>query len=123
MVFKISSTDNDLYAKDYYNQEMAFQDKIDAKNNTRNLKSKFEIKLSGEAIEISFPDELSSKGVTGAIHLYRPDDASQDKFYQIKLNKGQHIILKDGLKSGKYVLKIECEAEEIPYFHEKIIQL
>ena len=53
MVYIASRQDFDLVAKDYYQQEIAYQTKIDANKNQINSNNTWQIKSSSTQIEIS----------------------------------------------------------------------
>lgn len=66
-----------LETKDYYKDELAYQQKIDARNNTRTLNQKPQIKYlnSDKVILVDFVEKTIHNG---RINLYKPDQAKSD---------------------------------------------
>jgi hypothetical protein len=123
IVFQATSTDADLYADDYYQQEIDYQDKIDAKANTNELKNSIKVQQTEDIITIDFPNEFVGQSVTGTAFFYRPDNASLDKRFKIKTTDNQQIIMKKNITSGQYDLKINCKVNSKVYFMEQTIYI
>jgi hypothetical protein len=123
MVVKMTGTHTDLFADDYYNQEIEFQDKIDAQNNVKNLEGYFEVDQTSDLIIVKFPQEFSSTDVVGTIQLYRPDNAEMDLIISIKLKDNMQFISKSELSKGKYTLKTSCIVKNISYFHKQELKI
>ena len=79
MVAMTMSQKVDLVSKDYYAQELKFQDKIDQSNRANALIEPLNWMVSNGKIEINFPKEFKNQKITGTINLFRPSDASLDK--------------------------------------------
>ena len=71
----------DLVAKDYYRQEIEYQEQIDKISNTNSLKEPLDVLYSSKnrTISVQFPSEHAAQGIEGKIHLYRPANADEDK--------------------------------------------
>ena len=119
MVFKMVSTNTDLYVEDYYNQEIKFQDKIDAKSNLASLKGAFKLEVKEKVIEVTFPDDFRNKIVTGQVNMYKPDNAKLDKSYKINLNNNIHYVMLNDLVKGNYTLTVDMIEGEIRYLYER----
>ncbi|CAG5078784.1 FixH family protein [Parvicella tangerina] len=104
-VFRAAQTDTDLTSEDYYEQEINYQETIDAKNNAVGLKSKFKLFQQEEYFIISFPEEVSSVE-SGNIHFYRPENADLDKHYDLELNNGMMALPLKSLSKGGYKVTI-----------------
>jgi hypothetical protein len=74
----------ELVSKDYYAQELKYQDKIDAINNTNALASSIDHKIEASTIVLNINPELNSSGLSGSINFFRPSDSSKD--VKIKMN-------------------------------------
>lgn len=123
LVVRLSLTDTDLYAEDYYQQEIDYQDKITAIANIDQLDEDFNIKQDNKAIIISFPKDFSTYTITGTIHFYRADNASLDKKIIINTVNNRQVLLKKDLVHGQYSLRISCTVGDKAYFVEKPIQI
>lgn len=123
MVFKASNTKSDLYAKDYYNQEINYQTKIDALYNAEKLKGKIIITQEKEQIIIAYPSDFKEKKLIGNIYFFKPDNAVFDKVFEIKAVQNKQYLPKENLTIGWYQVKINWESENVNYFVEKHIQI
>ena len=111
----------DLVSKDYYQQELNYDKKLQAINNFNNLGQIFEIKTENNTIEIKYPEYFNGKNISGNIHLFRPSDSSLDKKAQINSEKGLQKIQTIG--RGYYQIKIDLTCDGKNYFFEKEIFL
>jgi len=123
MVFKASNTKSDLYAEDYYKQEINYQKKINALHNAKHLKGQLSIIQSTEQIVISYPIDFKENKLIGKVHFFRPDNASLDKIFEIKVKENQQFLSKKDLVKGWYNVKIYWKSGGMDYFTEKRMKL
>ncbi len=92
----------DLVTDDYYKNEIAFQEDIDARKRGSALE-RFQTKFEGEFFVMDFP----AKDISDSIHvvLFRPNDQKMDQYYSVK-KEGTLVIPKEALVKGNY--QIEC---------------
>jgi len=104
----------DLVTEDYYDQELQYQDNIDAQTNFKQLKDSVSILALDEYIQVELPQCDSYEG---ELILYRPSNAKLDKRYPIK---GEKVYIpKSDLKDGKYQLKISWKSKNKVYYTEQ----
>ena len=84
--------DHDLVTEEYYKQELAYQDQIDAQQNSARLAKNIQVEVTAEGIQIMFPPE--KKDIKGEVSLYRPSNKKLDLEIPISLENQQMIILK-----------------------------
>lgn len=96
----------DLVTEDYYEQELHYQDVIDAKNNAYNLPIKPEIKVKhGDGIFFSFPSEFKS-GTKGEVTMYHVANKDLDKKFLLELDTlGRFYIPKENLNKANHITK------------------
>lgn len=123
MVFKATTTNADLHAQDYYNQELDYQTKINAIQQTKSLKDKLTIKQNKDQIEIEFPSDFEGKAFTGTIHFFKPNNASLDKLIAIKANENAQTLSKEQFIKGHYQVKITLISDGTNYYFEQPIEL
>lgn len=121
MVFKATQTKSDLYSEDYYNQEITYQSKINAVNNAQKLKGALTVIQKEDTLVINYPSDFLDKEKIGKLNFFKPDNAALDKVYKISETNNIQTISKNDLVSGSYILKIECEVAEVPYFFEQTL--
>ncbi len=123
MVFQLQATKTDLYAVDYYQQEVDYQQEIDAKQHAKNYDAEIEIKqTSGGDLKIVFPMELTNKRANGKIYLYRPNNAALDINYPMK-PRHINIIPRKELTPGIYLVHLSWEFDGKNYLVERQVYI
>lgn len=119
MVYKASSEKFDLVTKDYYDQELKYQEVIDQSANTAKLSAPLKVeKVNGE-LKIGFPSEMKDKKKTIDFYLYYPADAKRDFRRSFELSENELAqALPTGMK-GMYELKLSWEVDGVKYYFEK----
>lgn len=114
----------DLESKDYYEQEIKFQDKINTKERTNKLKKPLTWEVNHNELLLKFPEQFKGKEVSGSIYFFRPSDASLDKTIAIA---GDTILERNvstqALMNGLYKMQITWTADNVEYLNEGIIQV
>ena len=119
LVFKASSQKFDLVTKDYYDQELKYQQVIDQAANTSKLSAPVAIERVDGELKISFPDEMKNKKKFVDFYLYYAADAKKDFRKSFELNENELTqALPDGMK-GMYELKLSWETDTIKYYFEQ----
>jgi hypothetical protein len=121
-VFRAAQTDTDLTSEDYYEQEINYQQTIDAKNNAVGLKDHFKYTQSEEFFVIEFPEEVASYD-GGKVHFYRPENADKDKTYSLEIQNGIMAFPKTSLLAGGYHLKVSWTKSGKDYLVEQTINI
>ena len=115
--------DISLVAKDYYVQEIAYQDQIDRIRNNENLgefKTEVIFDRAKNRIMLNAP---GADQVSGTIHFFRPSDASLDKKFTIKIENGQQVFLASDFKKGLWRVKVNWQQGEKEFYTEKVLIL
>lgn len=123
MVFISMNQKVDLVAKDYYQQELNYQTRIDAINNAKILNEEIAFQVEGKKVTLNFPEEISDK-LNGEVNFYCPANSSND--FKVKLQsdkKGQQIISNEKLIHGMYKMQISWTADNKDYYTEKAITI
>ncbi len=111
----------ELETKDYYAQEIKFQDKIDAISNEKNLATTITHQLQGTQIILNADSSLLSKGLEGTINFYRPSDSSKDMNLKMIFTNNQQIINTSTLIHGVYKMQLSWLSNGTKYFKEDVI--
>lgn len=122
-VFTAAYTHTDLYAEDYYQQELDYQTTIDAKQNAQKFAEDVYLSQGTQSIVVHLPESIDWSKTEGAVHLYRANDASQDKTYKISTENSKMMIPKNNLNDGKFYVKIAWKNEGKDYLITKEIVL
>lgn len=115
-------TDISLVTRDYYQEELSYQEQLDRKQNASQLAVRPEFVINGTSLEVHYP-ELKSIS-SGVITLFRPSDASLDLEFPIQPSGDamQQFPLSRHVK-GLYKARMQWVMNGKEYFIEKIIVL
>lgn len=121
LVFKASSEKFDLVTKDYYDQELKYQQVIDQSANAAKLSAPVTVEKTEDGLKINFPAEIKDKSKTIDFYLYCPSDAKKDFRKTIEVSGDEFTTaLPAGIK-GMYELKLTWQADHLKYYHEQKI--
>lgn len=110
-----------LVAADYYQQEIAYQGRIDELTNAKGQQS-IELSRKPGENQLTLTFAGAGSGVTGEVHMYRPSDASLDKSLPLSLDDSSTFrIDTSALKKGLWKMKITWKVDGKSYFEEKTI--
>jgi nitrogen fixation protein FixH len=124
LVFVSSSNKEELVASNYYEQELKFQDQIDAMNNANQLTESVQHQITADAVLFSVPKEFITKDFSGQVTFYCPSDSKKDASFKMKLNsQGEFTVLKNKIQHGIYKLKIGWQANQKHYFKEEVLTI
>jgi nitrogen fixation protein FixH len=113
----------ELVSKDYYAQELKYQDKIDAINNTNALASSIDHKVEASSIILNINPELNSSGLSGSINFFRPSDSSKDVKIKMNFVNDQQVISKSALEHGTYKMQLSWTNNGKNYYKEEVIYI
>ncbi len=116
LVYKATQTKFELVSKDYYQDELRYQDKIDGAANAA-LEAPISIQVNDEIISIEFPDAQKNANITGEAWFYCSVDATKDKRFVLSVDStGIQRIERKGLQKGDYQIKISYEINQKKYY-------
>ncbi len=119
LVFKAKGEKVDLVAGDYYKQELAFGQRMDATKNARALSKTVTVLQTENTIAVQFPEECNNHISEGTITFYCPSDASNDRTIDIAIdNNGLQNIDIQSMKRGLYLTKVEWKMNDKTYYDE-----
>lgn len=114
----------DLVADNYYQQELEFQHKIDAREAARNLAEPLTWNIANNVVEVSFPSQFKGMAIEGTVYFFRASDARQDRKFAIKTDDFlKQTISTEGFAKGQYRLQIDWKVNSKAYYNEGIIEL
>jgi hypothetical protein len=116
LVYKATQTKFELVSKDYYQDELRYQDKIDGAANAA-LEAPISIQVNDEIISIEFPDAQKNANITGEAWFYCSVDATKDKRFVLCVDStGIQRIERKRLQKGDYQVKISYEINQKKYY-------
>jgi hypothetical protein len=123
LVFKAKGEKIDLVAKDYYNQELAFGQRIAASNNAAALTGGMSVHTLNDQVVVTMPADCNGQNFTGTLTLYCPSDASSDRTVSLSSGSVDQVIGIEGLKKGLYLVQLKWRMNEKDYYLEKSLTL
>jgi len=114
--------DISLVSKDYYQEELQYQEHISQENNTAALTEKPTISVANHAIEVRYANMQAIEN--GKLTLFCPSNEKMDRFFT--LHNEQEIKISfatDGLQKGMYRARLQWTMNGKNYFHEEVIYI
>ncbi len=119
LVFISFNYDIGLVEKDYYPKGLAYQDRINAIENAKNINAIFNITQDKDYIKIQIPELQIEQGT---ITLFRPSDNSYDRIFDMISSDNELIIIpKTETILGKYIIKINWKYKDKEYYVEQLL--
>lgn len=120
LVYRATNTNYDLVSKDYYKDELQYQDVIDGTNRANQLSTSLLIKQEGENISLQFPVEMKGKKSKGKVWFYCPTDAKKDKklSFELDVNATQVFSAKE-ISAANYIVKTSWDTDGVSYYNEQ----
>lgn len=119
MVVQSINTRYDLVSKEYYKDELQYQQVIDGTSRANQLGSRTTVKQQNETLVIQLPAEMKQKAITGSLWFYSADDSKKDKKIALQVNDNavQNIDSRHFVP-GNYTAKIRWESNGTSYYSE-----
>jgi len=119
MVIKSSRQNMDLVVPDYYEQELKYQDVIDATHRTQALSEAVSCKVKDDSLLVLFPKEMNGVEIKGELWLYCIADKQKDMKQEFSVNKATlHFPLR-AFNKGLHEVKISWKANGLSYYHKQ----
>lgn len=112
----------DLVSKDYYAQELAYQDKLDKMNRTQKLAEPVKWDIQQDKLQLQFPSGMQFP-VSGTVTLFCASDAGKDRNISFNTQEQTCNIALSGIASGRYTLQVDWQAGGETYYQEGVVQL
>lgn len=107
LAYRAFKTEFELVDKDYYKNELRYQQVIDGTNRANTLNTQPIIKQDGGDIVLQMPDEMKNKNLSGSVFFYCASDSKKDRKFSLALNNEGKQSFHDLLKPGYYTVKID----------------
>jgi hypothetical protein len=110
----------DLVTKDYYENELKYQDQINKVERTGLLDESIVINHNSKDLKITFPS--SYRQVSGEIIFYRPSDEKRDFSVPIYVDSsGSQLVDISSIMPGMWRVKVQWNMNNLQYYFEKNI--
>lgn len=116
LIFPNGQQGAELVTDHYYNEELQYQDVIDAKKNADLLAEKPNYDQRAQGITITFPKSIEPDQSNVDFQMFRTNDANLDINKSITLDsKDAFQIPAKVLSAGSYTLKLKWKSNKKPY--------
>ena len=124
MVQRAMRTDVELVSADYYQQELAYQQRITAESRTAALAAPVQIVAANDRLHIQLPAALAGQTIKGEVRFFRPADARLDFSvpFQPAADRTQTLNLGQ-LPRGHWRVRLNFTANDQAYFVEEVLSL
>jgi len=119
-----SGQKNDLVAHNYYEQELKYQQRIDAMKNVRALGVYPNVVYDkiNHLVKVQMPDLFISADLKGKILFSRADDAALDFKQPLMLNtKAEQVIRVNDRKPGRWACAISWQNASKNYYWKTVL--
>ena len=124
LVYKSMKTDFQLVTKEYYKDELAYQQVIDGTNRANSLSNNVQALQTSAGLIIQLPTEMKGKSITGNIWLYCSSDDKKDRRLELTVDEnGKQLIDDKTIMPATYLLKVTWNAGNLNYYNEQRIEI
>lgn len=120
MVYNCMKTPVNLVAKEYYKDELAYQQVIDAKDKSAALNTRIQLTQLSDSIVLQLPAEMKNKVINGELLFYYAADARRDRTIPLQADaEAQQSLPANTFIPGSYTVKITWQADSVHYYAEQ----
>lgn len=123
LVFRAYRTNFELVKTDYYKDELAYQNVIDAMNLANTLSATPAFSQNGASVALQMPNEMIGKSISGHAWFYCAYDSRRDRKLDIQPDENGNQILSGSFVPGNYTVKLEWSAEGKNYYTQKELSI
>ena len=110
----------DLVSRDYYPEEIAYQQRIDARARARALAPPLAVHYDAarQIIDIAYPLSSFGRGIEGEIWFFRPSNAGLDVRVPMQPDaEGRQVVEAGELRAGLWELRMQWTVDGEAYYH------
>lgn len=121
LVYKSNQQKFDLVQKDYYADELKYQNVINASQKAKDLGGELKTIRKGGHLIVELPAGMHQTTVKGTAHLYYAADEKKDISKEFVSTSGEFEMELLTMMSGAYTLKLNVEMNGSQYYYEQKI--
>jgi hypothetical protein len=120
LVYKSVHTNFELVTKEYYKDELVYQQVIDGKNNANKLAGITTVTSDQQYVHITLPGEMKNQELKGNIWFYCAANANKDRRFQLTPDaSGKQAFNKNDFLTGEYLVKVQWEKNDGQQFYSE----
>ena len=113
--------DVNLVHDNYYEKGVDHSQQMEKEARSASIASQINVSDTGTAIKISFPEGFSSSFTQGKVVFFRPSDHLKDLTHPLTIQENTFTCSKDKLVSGRYIVKISWQKDNLDYEVDKTL--
>lgn len=123
VVWLAVSQPGELVSRNYYDQEIRYQGRMEAIRRTQALGQQVHLQSEPGRLVVSLPAD-HRRGAVGTIHLFRPSDARLDREFKLAVDEsGRQIVDVHGLEAGLWRVRLEWVVGTEAFYREEPLML
>ncbi|MDD7913672.1 FixH family protein [Polaribacter ponticola] len=128
LYFVITMSTNKMYSYDlvtdkYYQQELKYQQEIDATKNASKLKENITLNKSEKGLNVIFPKGFDYDKIKGKVFLYRPSNKQLDFEMSISTSSQYLLVPEKRLLDGRWNIIINWSYNNKDYLFKKELNI
>lgn len=109
----------DLVTEKYYQQELKYQQEIDASKNALTLKENLQVSRTPNGLQIAFPKDFQPKDIQGKVFLYRPSNKQLDFEIPISISESYLLVPEKRLLDGRWNITVNWTHKNTDFLFKK----
>jgi hypothetical protein len=124
LVYRSVTTNFELVDKEYYKNELRYQEVIDGVKRANALTGVVTLTSTDKGVGLQLPADMDDQKITGTVHFYCAYDAGKDKKFELNTDAaGAQLFNLNSITPGSYSVKITWNAGGEDYYTEKPITI
>jgi nitrogen fixation protein FixH len=120
MVYRCMQTPVELVTKEYYRDELAYQNVIDGAKKANALSKSVIVFKESDKIVVEFPPEMKNWPLQGSILFYCAANEGRDRTVKLNIVSGGKLEIDNRLLApGNYTVKITWNSGNSEYYSEQ----
>jgi nitrogen fixation protein FixH len=120
LVYRCMHVPVSLVSKEYYQEEVAYQQVIDSRGKADALSGKVQLTQDNQAISLALPADMKHRVITGNVVLYCPSNVRYDRSFTLHTDTATtRLLSKKALVPGNYIVKVSWQASGVSYYNEQ----
>ncbi|MBP6625315.1 MAG: FixH family protein [Chitinophagaceae bacterium] len=119
LVFRCTQNPSMMVSQNYYEQELVYQDLIDAKMNAQSSNDKILFEKTDHDVVLSLQGDMKLAMTSANLQVYNKADDSKDKLVKLEKNDlGVYSVSTKDWSRGNYILKLMVYTKDKNYYQE-----
>lgn len=122
LAYRTFQENTDLVSDNYYEEEVVFQETINAVENTNALHGKVIWTKGNGELKVKFPEEFKGGEIKANVSFLCPSDKEKDIELEIDTPvENQFFVNLSDFKAGPYRMQLSWQADHENYYYEELI--